>query len=88
MQAELVRLLNVFTCSRTFDFHTNIKRCCAEQEAERKILAALMDGEEEEMMKSSHRERAIADVAWMECAIEEQLQMEREREAKIEDLNR
>ncbi|XP_029684169.1 trichoplein keratin filament-binding protein-like [Takifugu rubripes] len=60
----------------------------AELEAERKILAALMEGEEEEMMKRSHGERAVADVAWMECAIEEQLQMEREREAKIEDLNR
>lgn len=46
-----------------------------------------MEGGDEEM-KSSHRERAIADVAWMERAIEEQLQMEREREAKIEDLNR
>lgn len=47
-----------------------------------------MEGEEEEMMKSSHRERAMAEVAWMGCAIEEQLQMEREREAKIEDLSR
>lgn len=46
-----------------------------------------MEGGEEEMMKSSHRERAI-DVAGMERAIEEQLQMEREREVKIEDLNR
>uniref|UniRef100_A0A674MDH7 Trichoplein keratin filament-binding protein-like n=1 Tax=Takifugu rubripes TaxID=31033 RepID=A0A674MDH7_TAKRU len=42
----------------------------------------------EEREKKSHGERAVADVAWMECAIEEQLQMEREREAKIEDLNR
>lgn len=47
-----------------------------------------MEGEEEEMMKSSHGERAIAELAWMGCVIEEQLQMEREREAKIEDLNR
>lgn len=74
--------------SWTSDFHTNIKLLCAEQEAERKILAALMEGEEEEMVKGAHRERTLADVAWMECAIKEQLQVEREREAKMEDLNR
>lgn len=46
-----------------------------------------MEGEEEEeRTKSSHRERA--DVAWMKRGIEEQLLLEREREAKIEDLNR
>lgn len=32
-----------------------------------------MAGGEEEMMKSSHREEAITEVAWMERAIEEQL---------------
>lgn len=47
-----------------------------------------MEGEEEEMTKSPHGEWAAADVAWMEREIEEQLQTEREREAKIEDLNR
>uniref|UniRef100_A0A674NNK8 Trichoplein, keratin filament binding n=1 Tax=Takifugu rubripes TaxID=31033 RepID=A0A674NNK8_TAKRU len=82
---DSAEFLNLYRGPLTF---TNIKLFCAEQEAERKILAALMEGEEEEMMKRSHGERAVADVAWMECAIEEQLQMEREREAKIEDLNR
>lgn len=54
------------------------------------MLEALMEGEEEgeeERMKSSLRKRAIADVAWMKCVIEEQLQLEREREAEIDDLH-
>lgn len=64
------------------------------------MLEALMEGEEEEegqeegeeggeeeRMKSSLRKRAIADVAWMKCLIEEQLQLEREREAEIDDLH-
>lgn len=49
-----------------------------------------MEGEEEEeeMTKSSGRERATAEVALMKRVIEEQLQMERERQAKIDDLDR
>lgn len=67
-----------------------MKLFCAQQEAEHKILAALMEGEEEEeeMTEGSDRERAIAEVALMMCVIEEQLQMERERQAKIDDLDR
>lgn len=62
---------------------------CAEQEAERKMLAALLEGEgEEERRKSSRRERAIADVAWMKHVIEQQLQLEREREAEFDHLHR
>lgn len=74
--------------SWTSGFHTNINHCCAEQEAERKILAALTEGEEEELPQRSPGGWAVAEVAWMERAIQEQLHMEREREARIEDLNR
>lgn len=56
------------------------------------MLEALMEDEEEEeveeeRMESSLRKRAIADVAWMKRVIEEQLQLEREREAEIDDLH-
>lgn len=43
------------------------------------MLAALMEGEEEE--EGSGRERAIAD------GLEEQLQLERQREAAIDELH-
>lgn len=52
------------------------------------MLAALVDEEEEERTKSSRRERAVADVAWMKRVIEEQLQLEREREIEIDNLHR
>lgn len=39
-------------------------------------------------MESVRRERAIADAAWMKRVIEEQLQLEREREAEFEILHR
>lgn len=69
--------------------HANVKFSCAEQEAERKMLAALLEGEgEEERRKSSRRERAVADVAWMKRVIEQQLQLEREREAEFDHLHR
>lgn len=69
--------------------HANMKFFCGEQEAERKMLAALLEGEEEEeRRKSSRRERATADVAWMKHVIEQQLQLEREREAEFDHLHR
>lgn len=59
------------------------------QEADRKILAALLEGEEEDrQMESVRRERAIADAAWMKRVIEEQLKLEREREAEFDILHR
>lgn len=59
------------------------------QEADRRILAALMEGEEEEQrVESARRERAVADVTWMKKVLEEQLQLEREREAEFDLLYR
>lgn len=59
------------------------------QEADRKILAALLEGEEEDRrLETARRERAVADAAWMKRVIEEQLQLEREREAEFEVLHR
>lgn len=45
------------------------------------------EGGEEEKMKSSLRKRAMADVAWMKSVIEEQIQLEREREGGIDNLH-
>lgn len=62
---------------------------CEHQEADRKILAALLEGEaEDRRLESARRERAVADAAWMKRVIEEQLQLEREREAEFEILHR
>lgn len=59
------------------------------QEADRKILAALLEGEEEDRrLETARRERAVADAVWMKRVIEEQLQLEREREAEFEVLHR
>uniref|UniRef100_A0A3B5AG27 Trichoplein keratin filament-binding protein n=1 Tax=Stegastes partitus TaxID=144197 RepID=A0A3B5AG27_9TELE len=60
-----------------------------ELEADRKILAALLEGEtDDRRMETARRERAIADAAWMKRVIEEQLQLERQREAEFDILHR
>uniref|UniRef100_A0A3P8VEJ6 Trichoplein keratin filament-binding protein n=1 Tax=Cynoglossus semilaevis TaxID=244447 RepID=A0A3P8VEJ6_CYNSE len=74
-------------------YRTQLKRRAQqvqeELEVDRKILAALMEGEDEEKwMETARRERAVADAAWMKQVIEEQLQLEREREAEFDMLKR
>uniref|UniRef100_A0A1A8L6B5 Trichoplein keratin filament-binding protein n=1 Tax=Nothobranchius pienaari TaxID=704102 RepID=A0A1A8L6B5_9TELE len=60
-----------------------------ELEADRKIMAALLEGEEEDQrLKAARRERAVADAAWMKSVLEEQLKLEREREAEFETVHR
>ncbi|XP_054467394.1 trichoplein keratin filament-binding protein [Anoplopoma fimbria] len=60
-----------------------------ELEADRKILAALLEGQQEDRkIETARRERAIADAAWMKHVIEEQLQLEQEREAEFDILHR
>ena len=62
---------------------------CAHQEADCKILAALLDGQQEDQrIEAARRERAVADAAWMKRVIEEQLRLEREREAEFDVLHR
>ncbi|XP_058493098.1 trichoplein keratin filament-binding protein isoform X2 [Solea solea] len=74
-------------------YRTQLKRRAQqvqeELEADRKILAALVEGEEEDRwLETARRERAVADAAWMKQVIEEQLQLEREREAEFDILHR
>lgn len=70
-------------------FNAFLEFLCAHQEADRKILAALLEGEQEDKrMEAARRERAIADTAWMKRVIEEQLQLEQEREAEFDILHR
>ncbi|XP_028905303.1 trichoplein keratin filament-binding protein isoform X1 [Ornithorhynchus anatinus] len=58
-----------------------------ELETDKRILQALLDKEDEEQrLLSARRERAAADVAWMKQVVEEQLQLEREREAELQTL--
>lgn len=42
----------------------------------------------EETLKSARRERAVADAAWMKSVLEEQLLLEKQREAEYEILYR
>ncbi|KAM6246821.1 LOW QUALITY PROTEIN: trichoplein keratin filament-binding protein [Porphyrio hochstetteri] len=60
-----------------------------ELEMDRQILVTLLEKEDEEQRRqSARRERAVADVAWMKRVIEEQLQLEKEREAELETVFR
>ncbi|KAF2987071.1 hypothetical protein EK904_005126 [Melospiza melodia maxima] len=60
-----------------------------ELETDRQILSALLEKEEEDQSwQSPRRGRAVADVAWMKKVIEEQLQLEKEREAELETIFR
>ncbi|NXW84957.1 TCHP protein, partial [Alopecoenas beccarii] len=60
-----------------------------ELETDRQILLALLEKEgEDQRRESARRERAVADVAWMKRVIEEQLQLEKEREAELQIIFR
>ncbi|KAA0716737.1 Trichoplein keratin filament-binding protein [Triplophysa tibetana] len=77
----------------TRQYRTQLKRRAQqvqeELEADRKILAALVEGElEEQKLEKARRERAVDDAAWMKRVIEEQLQLEKEREAEFDILYR
>lgn len=59
------------------------------KEMDRQILLALLEkGDEDQCRQSAWRERAVADVAWMKHVIEEQLQLEKEREAELQTIFR
>ncbi|XP_030074200.1 trichoplein keratin filament-binding protein isoform X1 [Microcaecilia unicolor] len=60
-----------------------------ELEMDMKILSALIEKEDEnQRLQSARREQAAADAAWMKHVIEEQLHLEREREAEVDLLFR
>lgn len=95
VQEELVRLLHPLLLKYIFlhviqpAWLSHLELLCTDQEADSKILAALVEGEQEDRrMETARRERAIADAAWMKRVIEEQLQLEQEREAEFDILHR
>ncbi|XP_036759936.2 trichoplein keratin filament-binding protein isoform X1 [Manis pentadactyla] len=58
-----------------------------ELEADKRILQALLKAEEENQRTHlARREQALADVEWMQQVVEEQLQLERAREAELQML--
>uniref|UniRef100_A0A8C8VKE5 Trichoplein keratin filament-binding protein n=1 Tax=Pelusios castaneus TaxID=367368 RepID=A0A8C8VKE5_9SAUR len=60
-----------------------------ELEMDRQILLALLEKEDEDQrLHSARREQAAADAAWMKHVIEEQLELEKEREAELETIFR
>ncbi|NWX46726.1 TCHP protein, partial [Steatornis caripensis] len=71
--------------------HAQVKRRAQqmqeELEIDRQILIALLEKEDEaQRRQSARRERVVADVAWMKRVIEEQLQLEKEREAELQTV--
>lgn len=59
------------------------------KEADKRILQALLEEEDEnQRVHQARREQALADVAWMKRVIEEQLELERAREAELQMLLR
>lgn len=65
------------------------QRVQEELEADRRILQALLEKEDEQRQASAARRvQAVADVAWMKQVIEEQLRLEREREEELQMLLR
>lgn len=59
------------------------------QEADRRILEALLEEEAaEQRREQARRDQALADAAQMKRAIEEQLRLEQEREAELQMLLR
>lgn len=60
-----------------------------ELEADKRILQALLEEEDEnQRLHLARREQALADAAWMKRVIEEQLQLEKAREAELQMLLR
>ncbi|XP_068937865.1 trichoplein keratin filament-binding protein isoform X1 [Petaurus breviceps papuanus] len=60
-----------------------------ELEADKRILLALLEKEDEDQRRdSARREQAAADAAWMKQVIEDQLELERAREAELQLLYR
>ncbi|XP_053325190.1 trichoplein keratin filament-binding protein [Spea bombifrons] len=60
-----------------------------ELEMDMQILSALISKEDNEQhLRSARREQAAADAAWMKRVIEEQLHIERQREAELDTLFR
>ncbi|XP_045881716.1 trichoplein keratin filament-binding protein isoform X2 [Meles meles] len=57
-----------------------------ELEADKRMLQALLEEDENQHMHLAKKEQALADAAWMKQVIEEQLQLEREREAELQWL--
>lgn len=85
-KAELGRFLRH---QYNVQLHRRTQQIQEELEADNRILQALLQKEEEnQRVHLARREQALADVVWMKQVIEEQLQLEREREAELQMLFR
>ncbi|XP_036028063.1 trichoplein keratin filament-binding protein [Onychomys torridus] len=69
--------------------HRRTQQIQEELEADGRILQALLEKEGElQRVELARREQALADAAWMKQVIEEQLQLEKAREAELQLLLR
>lgn len=76
----------VLPCSQTCPM---LKILHVHQEFDRNILARLLSEEQDGRRTGmERREAAVADTAWMKRVIEEQLQLEQEREVEFDTLGR
>ncbi|XP_059510942.1 trichoplein keratin filament-binding protein isoform X1 [Stegostoma tigrinum] len=85
-KSELGRILNR-------QYKTQMRRRAQqiqeELEMDRRFLASLIEKDEaDQQLQSARREQAVANAAWMKKVIEEQLQLEREREAELDTIFR
>ncbi|XP_055002959.1 trichoplein keratin filament-binding protein isoform X2 [Sorex araneus] len=85
-KAELGRFLRQ---QYSAQLHRRAQQVQEELEADRRVLRALLEEEQEQQRAgAARRQQALADAAWMKQVIEEQLRLEREREAEMQALLR
>ncbi|XP_063171718.1 trichoplein keratin filament-binding protein isoform X3 [Candoia aspera] len=80
-------------CFLKHQYHAQLRRRAQqvqeELEKDRRILLALSEKDnEDQRLQSVRQEEAMATAAWMRAVVEQQLQLEREREAELETVFR
>lgn len=90
VQDELVSHTSLFYYAVKPACFLTLKFLCIHQEFDHNILERLLSEEEEDDSRTAteQTERAVADAAWMKRVIEEQLQLEQEREIEFDTLRR
>ncbi|XP_063171717.1 trichoplein keratin filament-binding protein isoform X2 [Candoia aspera] len=79
-------------CFLKHQYHAQLRRRAQQVQEElkdRRILLALSEKDnEDQRLQSVRQEEAMATAAWMRAVVEQQLQLEREREAELETVFR
>ncbi|KAF6025751.1 TCHP [Bugula neritina] len=87
MERKKQELGRVLLRQHTAALKRRSKQVMEELEQDRKLLDSLMEKEAEEItLRTARKEKARADAAWMKEVIEDQLRLEKEREAELDML--